>query len=127
MFKSWSTYCSACEGTSNELLDVYVAALKGEGLPPLSLQRGEQVDWVFFADVFSEEAKQAGTIFRAEEDYIRAILRPLRARVVRNDVLNAWGPEAGLALRPDEARGLPQAGKPGALRSDGRPQLARLP
>lgn len=122
--------CSACEGclhgTSNELLDVYVAALKGEGLPPLSLQKGEQVDWVFFADVFSEEAKQAGTIFRAEEDYVRAILRPLRARVVRNDVLNAWGPEAGLALRADEARGLPQAGKPGALRSDGRPQLARL-
>lgn len=117
--------CATREGTSDELLDVYVAALKGEGLPPLNLQAGEEVDWVFFADVFSNEAKQAGTIFRAEEDYVRAMLRPLRARVVRNDVLNAFGPEAGVALLPDEARGLPAAGRPGAPRSDGRPQLAR--
>lgn len=89
---------------------MHVATLKGQGLPSLNLPHGEEVDWAYFGDVFSEDAKQAGTIFKMEEDYIMAMMRPLRARVVRNDVMNAFGAAAVATLDRDKIRGFPPAG-----------------
>lgn len=102
--------CTSEDGKCVEIVDVYVAALKGQGLPPLQLLPAEEVDWAFFGDVFSDEAKRAGSVFKAEEDYIMAMLRPLRARVVKNDVMNAFGPEALASLEHDKIRGLAAAG-----------------
>lgn len=57
--------CTAQDGKCLEILDVHVAALKGQGLPELRLRQGEEVDWVFFGDVFSADAKSAGNVFKA--------------------------------------------------------------
>merc|ERR1719498_2377466 len=93
----------AHDGSCIEILDVHVAALKGQGLPELQLRQDEEVDWAFFVDVFSDDAKQAGTVFHAEADYVSSICRTLRQRVVKNDVMNAFGPPAVAAL--EQARG----------------------
>merc|ERR1712178_315949 len=102
--------CNAEDGACVEIVDVHVATLKGQGLPSLHLPQGEEVDWAYFGDVFSEDAKQAGTIFKMEEDYVMGMMRPLRACVVRNDVTNAFGSAAVSILDRDDIRGFPPAG-----------------
>jgi isopentenyldiphosphate isomerase len=102
--------CQSYDGSCVEILDVYIAALKGQGLPALNLHPHEEVNWAFFADVFSEDAKRAGTVFQVEEDYIMSMMRRLRVKVVANDVLHAFGPQAAKTLDRDEVRGFSAAG-----------------
>jgi len=102
--------CSSEDGKCVEIVDIHVAALKGKGLPQLQLRQGEEVDWQFFADIFSDDAKRGGTVFKAEEDYIRAMFRELRTRLVKNDVMNAFGQAAVATLDRDKIRGFPPAG-----------------
>lgn len=105
----WFSY-ESYNGTCIEIVDVHVSALKGQGLPELRLRDGEEVDWVFFGDIFAEDAKHAGTVFRVEEEYIMAMMRSLRARVVKNDVMNAFGASAAATLNRDTVRGFAPAG-----------------
>lgn len=71
--------CEAHDGTCRELLDVYVVVIKDIRLPPLQLQPSEKVDWVYFTDIFSTEAVEAGTIFNMEAEYRSSMLRRLHA------------------------------------------------
>lgn len=108
--------CTSEDGKSIEIVDVYIAALKGQGLPPLRMHQHEEVDWAFFGDVFSDDARKAGTVFHVEEDYVMSMFRRMRVGVVANDVMNAFGRQAAATLARDEIRGFPATG--GVLKID---------
>mmetsp|Transcript_168271 Transcript_168271/g.540613 ORF Transcript_168271/g.540613 Transcript_168271/m.540613 type:complete len:473 (-) Transcript_168271:104-1522(-) len=90
--------CTSKDGMCHELLDVYVAALDG-GLPELRLEQREEVDWVYFAQVFGKEVKDLRVLCHLEAEYRSSMVRRLRQRTVPEDVLYAFGEAAVRAER----------------------------
>jgi len=82
--------CQTSDGDCQELLDVYLAPLSKAGLPPLSLQEGEEVDWVFFAHVLSPDFAKGGRLFYYNNVYRRALARRMRDAAIPEDVWNAF-------------------------------------
>jgi len=91
--------CESCFDGCNELLDIYVSPIIGLGLPPVELLPGEDVDWVYFVDVFGPEAVEAGTILHMEDEYRSFMLQRLRKSVVDADAFAAFGDSSGICAR----------------------------
>merc|ERR1712187_861176 len=64
-------------GNCKELIDVYIAPIKGDGLPALTLCPDEQVEWAYFGDFLDDAAAEAGTVFYMEDQYRREFKRHL--------------------------------------------------
>eukprot|EP00747_Dinoflagellata_sp_TGD_P207843 gnl/TRDRNA2_/TRDRNA2_81371_c0_seq2.p1 gnl/TRDRNA2_/TRDRNA2_81371_c0~~gnl/TRDRNA2_/TRDRNA2_81371_c0_seq2.p1 ORF type:complete len:501 (+),score=77.03 gnl/TRDRNA2_/TRDRNA2_81371_c0_seq2:43-1503(+) len=100
----------ARDGTCHELIDVYVAPIEGAGLPPLRLPAMEEAEWVFFADVFGEDAVLAGTICHMEDEYRQSMIHRTSMRMVAEDAQNAFpdnfpAHQRNRVVRPGSMRG----------------------
>lgn len=93
-FDHWFSVNSE-DGNCREIVDVQVAFVDGssEALPPLHIDTSEEVNWVFFTEVFHEQAQasKVGLTFHMEDEYRASMLRRVRANVVLQDAGFAFG------------------------------------
>jgi len=88
------------EGNCKELVDVYLAPVGSNGVPPLKLASDEEVEWVFYRDILSTDAVHSKAIFNCPDDYRIALDRQMRSSAVREDVKHAFGADLMKAFSP---------------------------
>lgn len=78
-------------GQCHEFLDIYFAPLGGNGGPELQLPPMEEVEWAHYGEVLSLIAEKKGGTFHMEPEYRSAIVRLLKADIVREEEVKAFG------------------------------------
>eukprot|EP00929_Paragymnodinium_shiwhaense_P079032 TRINITY_DN41057_c0_g2_i3.p1 TRINITY_DN41057_c0_g2~~TRINITY_DN41057_c0_g2_i3.p1 ORF type:complete len:271 (-),score=42.85 TRINITY_DN41057_c0_g2_i3:150-962(-) len=84
----WFT-CVGREGNCCELLDVFVAPIKGGNLPQVALRPDERVQWVHFTDIFGSQGAMAHTLVPFEPTYRTSMVQRLTVRIVHADAIRS--------------------------------------